>query len=247
MSDEALPILKKDNIELADDGSPLGTLLVDGTVYTPEPRVEGMDLTFKPLAEVQREELQDLTGEDGADEDLITIYEGYSDPALRKQALELYVRDGLTALEVSKVLKVPEKTVEMWAYNGKWNRLAGRSVAIRAQEEARGLANLRMKVRRAIIESQLEGSKRVRERILQNMDNIPVKSAAEALKAAADVEARALGMSESGSITMDDESSGPGKKDKDMKTPLVLVVNNGSPSGLLPVRKREPAIDAEAR
>ena len=233
-----------DQIELADDGSPLGTLKIGDQVFVPKRQEDGTVVTY---ADKEREALEDLTGEHGADEDLMALYENYSDPVLRRRALELYVRDGLSAEEVAQRLKVPVETVEMWAYNGKWNRAAGRSVAVRAQEEARGLTALRIKVRKSIIESQLEGSRRIRERVLQDMDEMSAKSAAEALKAAADVEARALGMSESGSIANDDQTGTTSRQKKgDDKVPLVLVVNNGvSASGILPVRKPGQVIDVE--
>lgn len=224
-----------DEIELADDGSPLGTLLVDGKVYDPSGAAAPADPPAEPTKEEEAKwALEDLTGDEVDGAEVMQLYEGYSDPALRRQALALYVRDGLTTVEVARAVGVPEGTVEMWAYNGKWNRMAGRSLAIKAQEEARGLAALRMRVRRSIIESQLEASKKVRDRVLRDIEEMSAKSAADALKAAADVEARALGMSEAGAIdTMDREMDGARR---DGKVPLVLVVNGGSAAGILPVR-----------
>ncbi len=241
-------VQRTDEIELADDGSPLGTLKIGDKVYVPDPEKKDSLVKVATLPS-KKEIVQDLTGETDADEGLLDLYEGYSDPVLRRRALELYVKDQKSVDEVAKALSVPVGTVEMWAYNGKWNKAASHSISVRAQEEARGLAALRIRVRRPIIESQLEGAKRVRERVMRDMESLSVKSAAEALKAAADVEARALGMSESGVVAdVDQELDGAtGKKGADAKVPLVLVVNTGSASGILPVRRPGETIDAEAR
>lgn len=233
---------RTDEIELADDGSPLGTLKIGDRVYVPDPEKKDSLVKVATLPS-KKEIVQDLTGETDADEGLLDLYEGYSDPVLRRRALELYVRDQKSVDEVAKDLGVPVQTVEMWAYNGKWNKAASHSVSVRAQEEARGLAALRIRVRRPIIESQLEGAKQIRERVLRDMESLSVKSAAEALKAAADVEARALGMSESGVITDGEAEEENGRGRSDGKVPLVLVVNGGGPAGILPVRKSGNVID----
>lgn len=240
-------VQRTDEIELADDGSPLGTLKIGDKVFRPDPDKKDALIKVATLPS-KKEIVQDLTGETDADESLLDLYEGYSDPVLRRRALELYVRDQKSVDEVAKDLNVPVQTVEMWAYNGKWNKAASHSVSVRAQEEARGLAALRIRVRRPIIESQLEGAKQIRERVLRDMESLSVKSAAEALKAAADVEARALGMSESGVITDGDaELDGGARKGADTKVPLVLVVNTGSASGILPVRKTGETVNVEVK
>ena len=71
----------------------------------------------------------------------------------------------------------------------------------------------------------------MREKVEDELDGMSAKSAAEALKAVADIEARALGMSESGST----ETEGPARK-AEGKVPLVAVFM-GNASGIPTLRK----------
>ena len=114
-------------------------------------------------------------------------------------------------------------------------QLAAALLAV-AQQTASGieLARIRAASRAEVAKRQLEASGVVRDKALEQLGNggVSVKSAAEALKSAADVEARILGVSESGSLD-DSASDAEQKNGKDGKQPLVVVFNGGLP----PVRR----------
>jgi hypothetical protein len=159
------------------------------------------------------------------------MYEGYEDEEKRRQALELYVKDGLAFESIATRLEVSERTVAAWAYVGKWTHAAMADVSVRLEDEAVQLARLRLSQRRDIVKKQLDSAQLVREKVEEELDNMSAKSAAEALKAVADIEARALGMSESGST----EIESPVKK-AESKVPLVAVFM-GNASGIPTLRK----------
>ena len=172
-----------------------------------------------------------LTGSPDGDRALAELYEGYEDEEKRRQALELYVKEDKSFEEIAAKLEVPERTVAAWAYVGKWTHAAMADVSVRLEDEAVQLARLRLSQRRSIIQKQLDSAQLVREKVEDELDGMSAKSAAEALKAVADIEARALGMSESGST----ETEGPARKTEG-KVPLVAVFM-GNASGIPTLRK----------
>lgn len=172
-----------------------------------------------------------LTGSPDGDRALAELYEGYEDEEKRRRALELYVKEDKAFEEIAAKLEVPERTVAAWAYVGKWTHAAMADVSVRLEDEAVQLARLRLSQRRSIIQKQLDSAQLVREKVEDELDGMSAKSAAEALKAVADIEARALGMSESGST----ETEGPARK-AEGKVPLVAVFM-GNASGIPTLRK----------
>lgn len=172
-----------------------------------------------------------LTGSPDGDRALAELYEGYEDEEKRRRALELYVKEDKAFEEIAAKLGVPERTVAAWAYVGKWTHAAMADVSVRLEDEAVQLARLRLSQRRSIIQKQLDSAQLVREKVEDELDGMSAKSAAEALKAVADIEARALGMSESGST----ETEGPARK-VEGKVPLVAVFM-GNASGIPTLRK----------
>lgn len=178
-----------------------------------------------------RSRVVSLTGSPDGDRALAEMYEGYEDEEKRRQALELYVKEGLAFESIAAKLKVAERTVAAWAYVGKWTHAAMADVSVRLEDEAVQLARLRLTQRRSIVQKQLDSAQLVREKVEDELDSMSAKSAAEALKAVADIEARALGMSESGST----EIEGPAKK-AEGKVPLVAVFM-GNASGIPTLRK----------
>lgn len=172
-----------------------------------------------------------LTGSPDGDRALAELYEGYEDEEKRRRALELYVKEDKAFEEIAAKLGVPERTVAAWAYVGKWTHAAMADVSVRLEDEAVQLARLRLSQRRSIIQKQLDSAQLVREKVEDELDGMSAKSAAEALKAVADIEARALGMSESGST----ETEGPARK-AEGKVPLVAVFM-GNASGTPTLRK----------
>lgn len=190
-----------------------------------------------------RSTLIELTGVPDADAKLAQIYAGYSDAEKRDRALDLYVVDGKSIDEIANIVGVPERTVAAWAYVGKWNQPVMMEMSVRQQEEAMQLARLRVRQRRAVIQKQLDSAQMVRDKVENELDNMSAKSAAEALKAAADIENRALGMSESGRTDFMEKEDEKRKREDSGKVPLVFVIKNGSGSGIPTLRKGGEVID----
>lgn len=190
-----------------------------------------------------RSTLVELTGVPDADAKLAQVYAGYSDAEKRDRALDLYVVDGKTIDEIAGIVGVPERTVAAWAYVGKWNQPVAMEMSVRQQEEAMQLARLRVRQRRVVIQKQLDSAQMVRDKVENELDNMSAKSAAEALKAAADIENRALGMSESGRTDFMEKEDEKRKRDDGGKVPLVFVIKNGSGSGIPTLRKGGEVID----
>ena len=190
-----------------------------------------------------RSTLIELTGVPDADAKLAQIYAGYSDAEKRDRALDLYVIDGKSIDEIANIVGVPERTVAAWAYVGKWNQPVMMEMSVRQQEEAMQLARLRVRQRRAVIQKQLDSAQMVRDKVENELDNMSAKSAAEALKAAADIENRALGMSESGRTDFMEKEDEKRKREDSGKVPLVFVIKNGSGSGIPTLRKGGEVID----
>ena len=190
-----------------------------------------------------RSTLIELTGVPDADAKLAKVYAGYSDAEKRDRALDLYVVDGKSIDEIADIVGVPERTVAAWAYVGKWNQPVMMEMSVRQQEEAMQLARLRVRQRRAVIQKQLDSAQMVRDKVENELDNMSAKSAAEALKAAADIENRALGMSESGRTDFMEKEDEKRKREDSGKVPLVFVIKNGSGSGIPTLRKGGEVID----
>lgn len=241
MSDK-VEIEPLESTEIAEDGSPLGTLVVGGRTYRRQDTVVALGETAR--VELERSKSIDITGDDDADEELVSLYEGYDDNEKRKQALVRYVKDGLTASEVARELKVPEQTVLMWAYHGKWNRAAMRELSVRMEEEGRALTNLRLRNREALLRQQIEDSKKLQQKVMEKLDanSVSIKSAADALAAVSKIQNAAMGVTDSGAI-VGVEGDSDRKKETNVKVALVTVYNNGSASGIPTVVKSKGPLD----
>lgn len=228
-------------VELADDGSPLGTLRVDGKIYAKDAMGE-----LKKVAETElaRSRSFDITGDTDADEGLVELYEGYEDKDKRRHALVRYVRDGLTARQVANELKVPERTVLMWAYHGKWNRAATRELSVRMEEEARALVNLRLENRERLLVQQIKDSEKMQRKLMRKVedDEVSMKSAAEALAALAKIQNSAMGVADTGAVVTDPKQ----QEEKDGKGgSKVLVAVFPGMSGIPTLGKKEEVIDVK--
>ena len=190
-----------------------------------------------------RSTLIELTGVPDADAKLAKVYAGYSDAEKRDRALVLYVVGRKSIDEIADIVGLPQRTVAAWAYVGKWNQPVMMEMSVRQQEEAMQLARLRVRQRRAVIQKQLDSAQMVRDKVENELDNMSAKSAAEALKAAADIENRALGMSESGRTDFMEKEDEKRKREDSGKVPLVFVIKNGSGSGIPTLRKGGEVID----
>lgn len=229
-----------EEVELAEDGSPLGTLKVDGKVYRQDRAGELARTATKELA---RSVSVDVTGDDDADDLLVESYEGYSDEELRKKALQLYVCEGRVATEVAEKLKVPERTVLMWAYKGRWNRAAARELEVRAAEEARALADFRLRHREALLRTQIANASEIQRKLMAAVEegSIGMKSAAESLANLAKVQNQAMGIADSGVIAPSGQENPEKKKGEGEKQSPLVVVFPGNAA--IPVLKKGETID----
>lgn len=211
-----------DPAELADDGSPLGTLKVGGHIYAKDTMGNLARVATKELA---RSKSIDVTGDDDADAELLDAYEEYDNNEKRRRALVRYVKDGLTAAEVAKEVQVPERTVLMWAYHGKWNKAATRELAVRMEEESRALVNLRLRHRETLLARQVEDSSRIQRKLMEKVegDEVSMKTAAESLAALAKVQNSAMGVADSGSVVTGVGESQEKKEASGAKQVLVAV------------------------
>lgn len=219
-------------ILLTDQGHPIGEVVVADNSY--EPPVPTEQSVAENREAVLKSVAADMTGDPAnADKAVAEWYPGYADAEKRAVARDLFVA-GSTIAEISAKVGVPDRTVAQWMYVNGWDRIVKNELA--AQQTASGieLARIRATSRAGVAKRQLEASGVVRDKALEQLGNggVSVKSAAEALKSAADVEARILGVSESGSLD-DSASDAEQKNGKDGKQPLVVVFNGGLP----PVRR----------
>ncbi len=221
-----------ESILLTEDGHPIGDIVVaDNSALAPV-------LDNREVAEGTREEQMravaaELMGEPGADAAIAEWFPGYGDGERRKRAMAMFIAGGRNVEEIAKAVDVPGRTVAQWLYVGQWDRIVKQELAARHAASTVELGRLRAERRARVAREQLEAAKTIRDTALEQLGagEVSVKSAAEAVKSSADVEARILGVSESGALTGVDEESG--KAEQNGKTPLVMVFQGGLP----PVRK----------
>ena len=221
-----------ESILLTEHGTPIGEVVVEGNSYDPPVPTEESVVANREA--VLRSVAADMTGDPAsADKAVAEWYPGYADAEKRAVARDMFIA-GSAIAEISKKVGVPDRTVAQWMYVNGWDRLVKNELAARQTASAIELARIRADRRAKVAREQLDAAGAVRDEALNRMrsGDVGVKSAAEALKSAADVEARILGVSESGAL--DDSASGDAEKaKKEGKTPLVVVFNGGLP----PVRK----------
>lgn len=223
------------NDELTEDGYPIGEIVVAGNaVRRNEPDDE------RSREALVRQELSEITDDGDADAALAEVYEGFLDKAKRRKAFDLYLVERKSFEEIAKLVGVPPRTVSMWSYNGRWDAALRREIQVEQEHNLLQLVRLRTARRMRAAERQLDAADEVRETALDQLRNgeASVKSAADAIKSAADVEARILGISESGSLDRGGDNGGDADRKQGGKQPLVMVFQN-SPGGLPPIRVDE--------
>ena len=144
-----------------------------------------------------------------------------------------FVVDGLDIEKVASLVEVPARTVSMWIYNGKWDELAKKELAVRQSQSILDLARFRAEQRLKVAKEQAEQAKMIRDAAADKIRNEEgsLKSNTEAWAAASKIEHTLVGMGESGDVA-DIMEKKEDEKDKG-KTPLVMIFNGGLP----PVRK----------
>lgn len=212
------------NEMLTDDGFPIGEIVVSSKpVKRNEPEADDREALV-------REELLELAATGDADQALAELYDGYLDQQKRRKALRLYLVERKSFDEIAEAVGVPPRTVSMWSYNGKWDTALRREIRVEQEHSLLQLTSMRTKRRAAAAKEQLDAAKEVRETALDQLreGNVSVKSAAEAIKSAADTEARILGISESGAFDRGEKSEDEKAKEGG-KTPLVQIFQGGLP------------------
>ena len=214
-----------ESILLTDHGTPIGEVVVEGNSYDPPAPTEESVAANREA--VLRSVAADMTGDPAsADKAVAEWYPGYADAEKRAVARDMFIA-GSAIAEISKKVGVPDRTVAQWMYVNGWDRLVKNELAAKQAASAIELARIRADRRAKVAREQLDAAGAVRDEALNRM-----RSGDVGVKSAADVEARILGVSESGAL--DDSASGDAEKaKKEGKTPLVVVFNGGLP----PVRK----------
>lgn len=160
------------------------------------------------------------------------MYPSYSDEGKRSEALNILITKGLTIEEVAHEINVPVRTVEIWAYSGDWATLMKCGAQARREIEKVYLSNLRTAKRIPILKEQFESAHKLRDAGKEMLENAETardnEVAAGMLKAASDIEVRALGIGESGAVT-EDSAKKSDADSKEGKQPLVVVFNGGLP------------------
>ena len=226
MSDSVNP----SSILMTEDGHPIGDLVLADNASVPMPTDSTIEANREDL---MRAAAADITGNPDADSAVAELYPGYSDPDRRKKAMTAFVVDGLDIEKVASLVEVPARTVSMWIYNGKWDELAKKELAVRQSQSILDLARFRAEQRLKVAKEQAEQARMIRETATERIrnDEGSLKSNTEAWAAASKIEHTLVGMSESGDVA-DLMEKREDEKDKG-KPPLVMIFNGGLP----PVRK----------
>lgn len=203
------------------------------------------DAPFIPLSELMKGDLRDL-----ADNDEIARttpnpadYPDVFNVEKRAVARTMFMDGRAKASDIASKIDVPERTVMLWASRGGWLKAREEEAAFRKREEKLRIAELRERNRTRIVRENIDTARSLRERANEMMDGAEtpgqLKMVAEAINLSSSIELRVAGLSETGKVDGDEED---GEK-AGGKSPLV-VVYQGNPAGLPPIRKAE-VIDAE--
>ena len=226
MNDPNVEILK------TESGHNIGEIVLADNTSVLQPPDE--DIVAENREQLLKEQAAELTGVPDADAAVAEMYPGYGDAEKRRSAMKMFVLEGRTADDVGAALGVPGRTVSMWAYNGQWDNLLRKDLAVRQSQSVLELARLRADRRIAVVREQLEQAKELRDTAMRKLrdDETSVKSATEAWAAASKIEHTVTGLSEAGTVADLDGRDGEQKKEQG-KTPLVMVFQGGLP----PIRK----------
>lgn len=218
-----------DMILRTEDGHPIGEIVVSMDESRPQwPSSE--QVTEENRDELMRVQASEILEEADADKSVMELYPGYADSEKRKLARKLFIIDQKPIAKVAAECGVPERTVSLWSYNGKWVDLVQKELEVRQAHSRLELARLRAERRAKVARAQLDAAEMIRDKVTGELSDMSAKTAAEALKSAADVEARILGIKETGEMS---ETSPSEQSQASGRTPLVMVFQGGLP----PVRR----------
>lgn len=220
----------QDEIMLDEYGNPIGQLTV-------KMGREALHVPDDAVTVAQENALEDNAAELPGIEakEIAEFYPSYDDDRRREHAKRLMIIEGRTVEDIADIVKVPERTVLMWAANFKWADARRREIIAKDELSRLELADTRVRKRNEVFNEQLAQAKKIRDEAAASMvtKHGISKSASDAWNAAAKTEQTILGLSEAGSVAAADGTDG--KKDGPAgKTPLVAVVVGG---GLPPIRR----------
>jgi hypothetical protein len=225
-----------DETMLDEYGNPIGQLTVN---MGGGREVEALHVVDTTVAVAQDRALEDNAAElpGIAPQEIAEYYPGYDDDRKRDRAKRLVIIEGREVADVARAVKVPERTVLMWASNFRWADARRKEVAAKDEMSRLELAETRIRKRNEVFNEQLDQARRIRNKSMDAMERgeASVKSGAEAWAAASKTEQTILGLSEAGKVAAaDGGEGGEGDDKKGGRQPLVMVIANG---GLPPVRR----------
>lgn len=149
------------------------------------------------------------------------------DASAQREAYRMFMTQRSDLGDIVSAVNVPLITVLEWIRLGAWNKRRAKLMAVQEQSEAQLIARDRIELRRKALSDQAAAGKKLRETAEAMIDQVDnpqgLKNLGETIKAAADVEARALGVDDRGATANDEEADTGGVG----KTPLVVIVQGG--------------------
>lgn len=223
----------KDPVPVAEPRTPQGTLVgetvIRANLNDPIPVDENSVLPGQDVASLVERMMAPMVPVSGV---FSAMYPFYADEKKRSEALRVLLTKEATIEEVAREVGVPVRTVEIWAYSGDWATLMKCGAQARREVEKVYLSNLRTAKRIPILKEQFESARQLRDAGKSMLDSAESaresEVAAGMLKAASDIEVRALGIGESGAVT-EDSAKKSEDESKSGKQPLVVVFNGGLP------------------
>lgn len=223
-------VFSADPTRLASDGSRIGEIKDAPSATT---------LALEARAKIERDADADMLLDCGLvmdpkdlDRGLVeAMFPCYNDRVRRRRALAMYAEGRKTVDAIALDLGVPLRTVAKWAESGNWGRLQESTAkTLRALERARLSINRSLR-REAILNEQLDLAASIRKKaanaVEESETSSQLKLASEAAKLAADLEVRALGIGESGSVS--DDADERTKAEAAGRAPLIINFQGGLP------------------
>lgn len=155
------------------------------------------------------------------------VFPGLYNSEAQREAYRLFMTERADVKDIVTAVEVPLITVLEWIRLGAWAKRRSKLLAVQEQTEAQLIAKERIEKRRQVLEEQAAVGKKLRETaeaMIDQVDNTQgLKNLGETIKAATDVEARALGIDDRGATVSEDQDDAAGAG----KAPLVVIVQGG--------------------
>lgn len=203
---------------LTEDGHPIGQLIMSND--------EPMPMIDTSIEDAEAQLIAAKEDELGTD---LELYPGYEDMDKRQEAKYLFVVDQLPVSTISRRIKVPERTINMWIYNERWDSVVRKSLMVQDMQSRLELARIRAETRNKVALEQLAQAQTIRAKAIRAVEEGKIKGGTDAWAQATKVEQTILGIKEGGDIASVDSKSEE-ESSSNKKQPLVVVFNNGLPA-----------------